>query len=92
MKNKIKISARPEQGEALYSHLQPIVDFLLAGGNKPSSRFLWGNNRTGYFCHLKNDIDFEGVKDNFELPDSIKLNEGAQTIDCFHTYSLIKKA
>lgn len=92
MTKKIEIAAYPKEGEASYSHLQPIVGFLLEGGNKSSNSFLWGNNRTGYFCHLQKDIDFESVKAKFEIPESIKLNEDAQTIDCFNTYSLIKKA
>lgn len=92
MSEKIKISPYPAAGHPEYSHLQPIVDFLLENGNESSNSFLWGNNRTGYFCHLQKDIDFEELKTRFDLPDSIKLNEKEQTIDCFNTYSLIKKA
>lgn len=91
MKSKTKIKAYPDEGKEDYSHLQPIVDFLIKNGNIPATPYIWGNNRTGYFCHLKNDIDFHGIKENFELPDSIKLNEEKQTIDCFNTYSIIRK-
>ncbi len=92
MMQKIKIAPYPKKGTVDYSHLQPIVDYLIENGNKSVNSYLWGNNRTGYFCHLKNDIDFEGVKKVFDLPSSIKLNEKTQTIDCFNTYSLIKKS
>jgi len=88
---KIKIDPYPKAGTSDYSHLQPIVDYLIDNGNKSVNSFLWGNNRTGYFCHLQNDIDFDGVKKVFDIPDSIKLDEKSQTIDCFNTYSLIKK-
>lgn len=91
MTNKITILKYPQKGDPPYGHLQPIVDFLLQGGNVSANSFLWGNNRTGYFCHLKNNIDFEGVKEIFNIPDSIKIDEDAQTIDCLNTYSLIKK-
>ncbi|WP_444887000.1 hypothetical protein [Microbulbifer sp. JMSA008] len=73
-----------------YDHLSPVVDFLLGQGLVSNNDFLWGNNRTGYFCHLKGDIDFSLLRDNFEFPDSIVLNEDLQTIDCQITYSLIK--
>lgn len=92
MSEKIKIEPYPPVGEPEYAHLQPVVDFLLAHGNRSSNSFVWGNNRTGYFCHLKNDIDFEALKSKFDFPDSIKINEQTQTIDCFNTYAVIKKA
>lgn len=91
MSEKIKIDPYPAPGELPYSHLQPIVDFLLENGNKSANAFLWVNNRTGYFCHLKKDIDFVRIKKNFEMPGSIKLNEVTQTVDCFNACSLIKK-
>lgn len=87
---KIKIASYPKDGSPGYSHLQPLVDFLLDGGNKSLHPYLWGNDRTGYFCHLRDDIDFEGIRKNFDLPASIKINEKEQTIDCMNTYSLIK--
>jgi len=92
MSEKITIEPYPAAGQPEYSHLQPVADFLLEHGNKSSNSFLWGNNRTGYFCHLESDIDFEALKSNFHFPDSIKINEKTQTIDCFNTYAVIKKA
>lgn len=87
---KITINELPPNDSLCYSHLQPLVDFLLDGGNKSLHPYLWGNDRTGYFCHLQDDIDFEGIRKNFDLPASIKINEKEQTIDCMNTYSLIK--
>jgi hypothetical protein len=88
---KIEIDAYPKDGSADYSHLQPILDYLIENGNSSVNTYLWGSNRTGYFCHLKNDIDFDGIRKDFDLPNSIKLNESTQTIDCFNTYAVIKK-
>jgi len=91
-KPKIKISEYPKDGKADYDHLSPIVNFLLAGGNKSINEYIWGNNRTGYFCHLEKDIDFKGISEKFDLPDSIKIDKKNQVIDCFNTYSVIKKS
>lgn len=86
----IKIDESPPEGMPDYYHLQPIVDYLVESGNEFCNSFLWGNNRTGYFCHLKKHIDFERMLSVFDIPDSIKIDEEKQTIDCFNTYSLIK--
>ena len=92
MAEKIKIAPLPSVGEPECAHLQPVVDFLLEHGNKSSNSFVWGSNRTGYFCHLQNDIDIDGLRSIFDFPDSIKINEKSHTIDCQNTYTVIKKA
>lgn len=92
MQSKISIDSYPKNGEPDYNHLQPIVDFLLTKGNESANNYLWGNNRTGYFCHLRNDIDFDEIQERFDFPESIKINKEKQTIDCFNTYSVIKRA
>jgi hypothetical protein len=86
----IKIEAYAPDGMPDYYHLQPIVDYLIEHGNEPCNSFLWGNNRTGYFCHLKNEIDFKQLLSVFDLPDTIQIDTEKQTIDCLNTYSLIK--
>lgn len=73
-----------------YEHLSPVVEFLSKQGHESNNDFLWGNNRTGYFCHLKGNIDFALLRENFEFPDTVVVNEDLQTIDCHNTYSLIK--
>lgn len=87
--NKTKVLPYPRDGEPSCSHLQPVVDYLINNGNKSVNTYFWGNNRTGYFCHLRYDIDFNELKKVFDFPESIKLNEKNQTIDCFNTYSSI---
>lgn len=84
----IKEKASPDERD--YFHLQPIVEYLLAKGNCSANDFLWGNNRTGYFCHLRNEIDFDDLLSVFIFPDTVTLNEEAQTIDCLISYSVIK--
>lgn len=86
---KIIINSYSKEGRE-YDHLSPVVDFLLASGHEPVHDFLWGNNRTGYFCHLKGDINFSALMERFEFPPTIVVNQENQTIDCQNTYALIK--
>ena len=86
----IVINKNAEPGEKDYFHLQPVIDYLLSKNNVSHNDFLWGNNRTGYFCYLEKDIDFDDLLSQFEFPDTIKINKEMQTIDCFTTYSTIK--
>lgn len=86
---KVKIEPMPKFGPD-YSHLSPVVEFLIEQGNESSNDFFWGSNRTGYFCHLKKNIDFSMLREKFLFPESIVLNESSQTIDCQKTYSIIK--
>ena len=88
--SKVKIAEYPNKGEPDYSHLNKLVEFLLESGNKPKHEYLWGVNRTGYFCHLTKDIDFNAVQTHFDIPPSIQLCEPEQRISCMNTYSNIK--
>lgn len=87
---KINIKPYPSSGDPDYAHLQPVVDFLIGRGNTSVNDYLWGVNRTGFFCHLANEIDFEELRANFTFPDSVKLNAEEQSIDCHNTYSVIR--
>ena len=91
MTKKIKISSYPEDGKADYSHLDPVVNYLIDNGNESVNPYIWGNNRTGYFCHFKYDIDFDEILSLFEFPESIKVDKIAQKIDCFNTFTVIKR-
>jgi hypothetical protein len=71
-------------------HLEPIVDALLAAGNTLATPYRWGENRTGYFCHLVRPIDFALVKQEFELPDFILLNPSEDSIECDRTWATIQ--
>jgi hypothetical protein len=77
-------SARP-----VYLHLEPIVQLLLEHGNKLAHDYRWGENRTGFFCHLTRPIDFELVEASFDLPPSILLNRAGDSIECDVTWASI---
>ena len=87
---KIQIQPYADIRKPAYYHLNPVIDYLIAEGYEPSDQFLWGSNRTGFFAHFRNDIDFIKLKDTFYFPPSIQVDEISQTIDCLNTYSIIK--
>ena|SRR5688572_4961611 len=72
-----------------YLHLEPIVDLLLERGNVLAHPFRWGENRTGYFCHLREPIDFALVEASFELPPNILLNREEGSIECDISWATI---
>ncbi|KZY42031.1 MULTISPECIES: hypothetical protein [unclassified Oleiphilus] len=88
--SKVKILEYPKKGEPDYSHLNLVVEFLLSSGNKSANEYIWGVNRTGYFCHLVKDINFEALRLHFDIPPSIELSETEQRISCMNTYTDIK--
>jgi hypothetical protein len=87
MKSQLQLDrdARP-----VYLHLEPIVDLLLERGNILAHDYRWGENRTGFFCHLKKPIDFALVEASFELPSFILLNRADDSIECDITWATIK--
>ena len=87
---KIQIQPYADIRKPAYYHLNPVIDYLIAEGYEPYNQFIWGSNRTGYFAHFRNDIDFKKLKDTFDFPSSVRLDVALQTIDCFNTYSLIR--
>lgn len=73
----------------VYSHLEPIVDLLLANGNRLANDFKWGIDRTGYYCHLVERLNFDLVDKSFEIPPFIKLNRQNDSIECAQTWAVI---
>ena len=86
--NKKSLSYDPKKPD--YDILEPIVELLLCNGLELKNEFRWGNNRTGYFCHLVGNIDFDLIRESFEMPETIFFNENLQTIESMETYSHIK--
>jgi len=88
MSEKIPIQSPPDSGP-VYSHLDPIVDFLLAHGNELACDYRWGENRTNHFCNLKWQIDFDLLESNFTFPECIQLNRKRSSITCDVTWAEI---
>ena len=77
------------QVRPVYSHLEPIVDVLLQNGNYLAHKYRWGENRTGAFCHLSEDLDFDLIERSFEIPSIIRLLRDSNTIECDVSWATI---
>jgi hypothetical protein len=71
-----------------YNHLQPIVDLLIANGNESRHPETFYPTKDGWLCSLKKKIDFDLLRDNLEIPESIKLDEEDGSI--FDTLAFIE--
>lgn len=79
--SKVKIEISSFSGQPKHNILDGVLDLLLSHGNDLATEYRWGSNPTGYFAILKRPIDFDLVRNNFELPASIMLNERFGEID-----------
>jgi hypothetical protein len=78
-------SARP-----VYSHLEPIVDLLIANGNQLALDYKWGENRTGFYCFMSKALDFDLIENHFSLPNFIRLDRENGVIECDQTWATIR--
>jgi len=79
MKQKIKDDSYSYDPE--YEILEPILEFLLDNVNAIDTELRWQHHAGGWTCVLSYPIDFELIRDNFDLPRSIKLNEYYGSVD-----------
>ncbi|HVI59377.1 MAG TPA: hypothetical protein VM619_10995 [Luteimonas sp.] len=84
-KRKLDLGKR---GDAL---LDPVVDLLLAHGNRLAETYRWGANPTGYFCLLDQPIDFDLVESSFDVPDTVTLDRRLGIIDYGYGTALIRQ-
>ena len=86
----IAIQSESPSGAKPYEHLKPIVQALIADGNRPSKahgsalidELGFYHDKDGWICVLRDPINFALIEVNFELPPSIELNEAENTIFC----------
>lgn len=78
---KIKIEPAKFSGQPKYRILDSILDLLLTHGNELATDYRWGSNPTGYFAVLKKPIDFNLIRDHFELPGAVILDEKFGEVD-----------
>jgi hypothetical protein len=74
----------------VYSHLEPIVDLLLAHGNRFAREYRWGENRSGFYCLFQYPLDFELIENTFELPEFIRLDRQNNAVECDKTWASIR--
>lgn len=88
--SRIQIQAKPtDKTLPIYDHLEPIVSALLEHGNLLARSDRWGSTRDGFVCFLQKPIDFELVRELFDLPSSIVLAESKDLIGCEHSWATI---
>ena len=83
---KVKIEAQPRDARHPYTHLKLLVEALLQAGNESIYDNTFFLDKDGWRCDLKKSIDFELVRQRFELPPSISLSEKHDSILCENTW------
>jgi hypothetical protein len=86
---KIQVSVDALPGQPAHSHLEEVVDYLLACGNSLAHEYRWGSNREGYFCHFHKLIDFDILEAHFNFPPTIHLVRARGLIYCEKTGCII---
>lgn len=79
-------------GQPLWTHLEPVVEYLLANGNRLSYEYRWGSTREGFYCHVVLPIDFDGLEREFLFPPTIILGRAGNVIFDEKTGCLIQAA
>jgi hypothetical protein len=86
---KQSVPLDPPDWSRPYGHLLPVVDVLVAGGN----RFIRGGfykNVDGWRCELVDPLDFELLRRRFRFPESICLAPGRDLVLCRRTWAAIE--
>jgi hypothetical protein len=68
------IAATSGDSQKPYENLMPLMDALVASGSKPLDNG-FRLSRAGWNCRLADPIDFQLLRDQFEIPASIVLSE-----------------
>lgn len=61
-----------------YANLLPLVEALANHGNEASGPFVL--DQSGWWCRVARPIDFDFIDANFDLPPSITLGRGHDTV------------
>ena len=88
---KRPIDADPPDWSEPYGHLVPVVDALVAAGN----RVLYGGffkGADGWRCELAEALDFELLRREFDFPESIRLVPERNEVHCRRTWTVIAGA
>jgi hypothetical protein len=87
---KINIAPSSPDLKRPYLHLYPLVKFLLENGNKldasnpkfQPNEFGFYRDRDGWISDMQYPINFNLIKENFNLPPTIHLSEEHHGIFC----------
>ena len=78
--SKQKINATPTDTKRPMSHLEPIVQALISGGNRPVNPDWFSLDQDGWHCLLEGPIDFDLLLNRFEFPSSVNLSRANDAI------------
>jgi hypothetical protein len=88
---KQSVPLDPPDWSRPYGHLLPVVDVLVAGGNRVIRGGFY-KNADGWRCELVDPLDFELLRKTFRFPESICLAEGRNLVLCRRTWAAIEGA
>ena len=88
---KQSVPLDPPDWSRPYGHLLPVVDVLVAGGNRVIRGGFY-KNVDGWRCELVDPLDFELLRKRFRFPESICLAEGRNLVLCRRTWAAIEGA
>jgi hypothetical protein len=86
---KQSVPLDPPDWSRPYGHLLPVVDVLLAGGNRVI-RGGFHKDVDGWRCELLDPLDFELLRKRFRFPESICLAPGRNLVLCRRTWAAIE--
>ncbi len=86
---KQSVPLDPPDWSRPYGHLLPVVDVLVAGGNRVIRGGFY-KNVDGWRSELADPLDFELLRKRFRFPESICLAPGRNLVLCRRTWAAIE--
>jgi hypothetical protein len=86
---KQSVPLDPPDWSRPYEHLLPVVDVLVAGGNRVM-RGGFHKGVDGWRCELLDPLDFDLLRKRFRFPESICLAPGRDLVLCRRTWAAIE--
>jgi len=86
---KQSVPLDPPDWSRPYGHLLPLVDVLVAGGNRVIRGGFY-KDVDGWRCELMDPLDFELLRKRFRFPESICLAQGRDLVLCRRTWAAIE--
>ncbi len=88
--DRLKVAAVSSDPKRPFAHLLPIVQRLISCGNESTTGKIFYSTQDGWVCDLRNPIDFDVISRHFDLPESIELVVGNDSIFCRRSWIEIK--
>ncbi len=78
------------EGREPYNNLIPIVEELIRNGNKSKYPEIFLATPGGWECFLEKKIDFDLIREKFELPENVILEESRNFITDSLSFTIIE--